>query len=38
MSGEKPKQIIEAQPQKQLPEAELDSSDFFTEIAEQVGK
>ena len=38
MSGEKPKQIIEAQPQKQLPETELDSSDFFTEIIEQVSK
>ena len=35
MGGESPKQVIEAHPQKQLPETELDSSDFFTEIAEQ---
>ncbi|QDP58819.1 MAG: hypothetical protein Unbinned80contig1000_28 [Prokaryotic dsDNA virus sp.] len=38
MSGEPPKKVIEAQPPKQIPEAELDSADFFTEIVEQVSK
>ncbi len=38
MSGEPPKKVIEAQPQKQLPESDLDASDLFTEIVEQVSK